>query len=184
MAIAAPASGGGTQPGRRHCGEIPPAFTSFNPGYALDRAIAEHKAMDMLVNIDVDDLAKAVAFYAQAAGLRPGRSFGALGVEMLGASSPVYLLVKGAGTSPSPRADEVRHYRRHWTPVHLDFVVADLAAAVACALAAGATIEGEIETHPWGRIARMADPFGHGLCFIAFLGRSYDEIAGRQQDGA
>jgi predicted enzyme related to lactoylglutathione lyase len=134
--------------------------------------------MDLLVNIDVDDLAKAVAFYAQAAGLRPGRSFGALGVEMLGASSPIYLLAKPAGTRPSPCAGEVRHYRRHWTPVHLDFVVADVAAAVSRAIAAGATIEGEIETHRWGRIARMADPFGHGICFIAFLGRGYDEIAG------
>ena len=133
--------------------------------------------MDLLVNIDVDDLAKAIAFYARAAGLRPGRRFGALGVEMLGASSPVYLLVKGAGTTLSPRADEVRHYRRHWTPVHLDFVVDDVFAAVGRATAAGATIEGEIETHRWGRIARLADPFGHGICFIEFLGRGYDEIA-------
>ena len=29
--------------------------------------------MDLLVNIDVDDLAKAIAFCEQAAGLRPGR---------------------------------------------------------------------------------------------------------------
>ena len=134
--------------------------------------------MDLLVNIDVDDLPKAIAFYEQAAGLRPGRRFGAFGVEMLGASSPVYLLVKPADTKPSPRADEARRYRRHWTPVHLDFVVADVAAAVGRAIAAGATIEGEIETHRWGRIARMADPFGHGICLIEFLGRGYDEIAG------
>lgn len=133
--------------------------------------------MDLLVNIDVDDLAKAIAFYGQAAGLRVGRRFGALGVEMLGTSSAVYLLVKPAGTRPSPGAEEERHYRRHWTPVHLDFVVADVAAAVDRALAAGATIEGEIETHRWGRIARMADPFGHGICFIQFLGCGYDEIA-------
>jgi predicted enzyme related to lactoylglutathione lyase len=149
--------------------------TSFNPGYALG-TIAE-QAMDLLVNIDVDDLPKAIAFYEQAAGLRLSRRFGALGVEMLGASSAVYLLVKPAGTKPSPRADEVRDYRRHWTPVHLDFVVADVAAAVSRAIAVGATIEGEIETHRWGRIARMADPFGHGICFIQFLGRGYDEIA-------
>ncbi len=134
--------------------------------------------MDLLVNIDVDDLPKAIAFYEQAAGLRPGRSFGALGVEMLGASSAVYLLVKPAGSKPSPRTDEERRYRRHWTPVHLDFVVADVAAAVDRAIAAGATIEGDIETHRWGRIARMVDPFGHGICFIQFIGRGYDEIAG------
>jgi predicted enzyme related to lactoylglutathione lyase len=133
--------------------------------------------MDLLVNIDVDDLPKAIAFYTQAAELRVGRRFGAFGVEMLGASSAIYLLVKQAGTRPSPQADDERDYHRHWTPVHLDFVVADVAAAIARATAAGATIEGEIETHKWGRLARMADPFGHGICFIEFLGRGYDEVA-------
>jgi hypothetical protein len=38
-------------------------------------------------------------------------------------------------------------------------------------------VEGEITTQGWGRIALMADPFGHGLCLIQFLGRGYDEIA-------
>ena len=133
--------------------------------------------MEMLINIDVDDLQKAIAFYTQATDLRVGRRFGIFGVEMLGASSAIYLLVKAADTKPSPHADDERRYRRHWTPVHLDFVVADVAAVVDRAIEAGATIEGAIETHQWGRIARMADPFGHGICFIAFLGRGYDEIA-------
>ena len=133
--------------------------------------------MELLVNIDVDDLAKAIAFYQQAAGLRLGRRFGSLGVEMLGASSPIFLLMKPAGTAASPKTSEVRRYERHWTPVHLDFVVADLDAAVRQALDAGASSEGEIETHAWGRIAHLADPFGHGICFIQFHGRGYDEIA-------
>jgi len=34
-----------------------------------------------------------------------------------------------------------------------------------------------VRTHSWGRIAVMADPFGHGFCLIEFLGRGYDEIA-------
>jgi len=30
----------------------------------------------------------------------------------------------------------------------------------------------------WERLlALMADPFGHGFCFVQFLGRGYDEIA-------
>ena len=33
------------------------------------------------------------------------------------------------------------------------------------------------ETHAWGRIAHMADPFGHGFCLIQFVGRGYDEVA-------
>src|SRR5690348_10100830 len=108
--------------------------------------------MDLLVNIDVDELAKAIAFYREGIGLRVGRRFGSLGVELLGASSPIYLLVKTEGTRPSPIADEVRRYSRHWTPMHLDFVVTDLEGAVRRAIGAGATIEGEIQTHSWGRI--------------------------------
>jgi predicted enzyme related to lactoylglutathione lyase len=133
--------------------------------------------MELLVNIDVDDLAKAIVFYQQAMGLRLGRRFGSLGVEMLGASSPIFLLVKRAGTTASTSTSEVRRYARHWTPVHLDFVVPELKPAVRRALDVGATIEGNIETHSWGRIAHLADPFGHGICFIQFLGRGYDEIA-------
>ena len=139
--------------------------------------------MDLLVNIDVDDLPKAVAFYRQATGMRLGRRFGSLGVEMLGASSPVFLLVKEAGTAASKTTSEVRRYRRHWTPVHLDFVVSELEPAVRRAIDAGATIEGDIETHSWGRIAHMADPFGHGICFIQFHGRGYDEIAEPDSSG-
>jgi predicted enzyme related to lactoylglutathione lyase len=133
--------------------------------------------MELLVNIDVDDLAKAIAFYQEAAGLRAGRRFGSLGLEMLGASSAIYLLVKSEGTRPSANTGELRRYRRHWTPVHLDFVVSDLQTAVGRAIKAGATLEGEIETHKWGCIAHMADPFGHGICFLEFRGRGYDEIA-------
>jgi predicted enzyme related to lactoylglutathione lyase len=133
--------------------------------------------MDLLVNIDVDDLSKAIGFYEQAVGLRVGRRFGSLGVEMLGTSSPIYLLVKADGTRPSTNTDEVRRYRRHWTTVHLDFVVPEIEVAVSRVLEAGAMIEGEIQTHNWGRIAHMADPFGHGICLIEFLGRGYDEIA-------
>jgi predicted enzyme related to lactoylglutathione lyase len=133
--------------------------------------------MDLLVNIDVDDLPQAVAFYERAVGLRAGRRFGSFAVEMLGAASPVYLLRKPKGTKPSPRTDDRRRYCRHWTPVHLDVVVSELEAAVSLAIQAGATIEGGIETHAWGRIAQLADPFGHGICFVQFIGRGYDEIA-------
>jgi lactoylglutathione lyase len=30
----------------------------------------------------------------------------------------------------------------------------------------------------WGRMANLADPFGHGLCLVEFRGRGYGEIAG------
>jgi predicted enzyme related to lactoylglutathione lyase len=61
--------------------------------------------------------------------------------------------------------------------VHLDFVVDDIDAAIAKAVAAGALLEQPASTHEWGKLALMADPFGHGFCFIEFMGRGYDEIA-------
>jgi predicted enzyme related to lactoylglutathione lyase len=133
--------------------------------------------MDLLINLDVDDLARAVDFYGKVFGLRVGRRFGDFGVEMLGASAPIYLLVKAPGTQASPATQQRRSYERHWMPMHLDFVVDDIDAAVATALAAGATQEEQTATQRWGRLAPMADPFGHGFCFVQFLGRGYDEIA-------
>ena len=132
-----------------------------------------------LVNIDVEKLAKAEAFYREAFGLTVGRRFGDSGVELLGATSPIYLLEKAAGSAASAATTQRREYARHWTPVHLDFVVDDVATAVDRAARAGATREGEIRTHQWGRIALMADPFGNGFCLIEFLNRGYDEIADR-----
>jgi predicted enzyme related to lactoylglutathione lyase len=129
--------------------------------------------MQLLVNIDVDDLPRAEAFYTQAFGLTPGRRFGSGGVELLGGNAPIYLLVKPAGTETGRG---VRTYERHWTPVHLDLVVDDLEAATARAEAAGATREAPFKTDVWGKLALFADPFGNGFCLVQFLGRGYDEI--------
>jgi predicted enzyme related to lactoylglutathione lyase len=129
----------------------------------------------LLVNIDVDDIDKAVGFYSDALGLKPARRFGDGAVEMLGSSSPLYLLAKKAG-SAAFKDGAPRDYRRHWTPVHLDFVVPDIKAAVGKARAAGARIESEIRTEKWGHIALLSDPFGNGFCLIEFIGRGYDEI--------
>lgn len=131
--------------------------------------------LDILVNIDVDDLARAIDFYTAAFPLRVGRRFGNGGVELLGAGSPIYLLAKPAGSEGAPGAP--RTYARHWTPIHLDLVVPDLAAAVARATAAGAVLEAPATTRAWGSIAMFADPFGHGFCLIEFSERGYDAIA-------
>ena len=131
----------------------------------------------LLVNIDVDDLAKAEAFYTSAFGLTVGRRFGAGAVELLGLSSPVYLLRKAAGSAPVPGVGQVRDYRRHLTPVHVDIVVDDIDAAVARATAAGAALESPVKPAKWGKLALLADPFGHGLCLVEFVGRGYDGIA-------
>ncbi|MFH0344170.1 MAG: VOC family protein [Chromatiales bacterium] len=52
-----------------------------------------------------------------------------------------------------------------------DFVVEEIESAARKAISVGAQLAG----HKWGKLALMVDPFGHGLCFVEFLGRSYDE---------
>ena len=132
----------------------------------------------MLINIDVDDLDAAIEFYEAALGLELGRRrFGGAVAEMLGASSKLYLLAKPAGSTAFLNSSSTRRYDRHWTPVHLDFEVDDVTAAVERAVRAGAKLEGQIETRSWGRIATMSDPFGHGFCLLQFVGRGYDEVA-------
>ena len=133
----------------------------------------------LLVNIDVDDLDRAIAFYTQAFALKIGRRFSTAGVELVGANANLYLLVKAAGTRAASTTQAQRRYVRHWTPVHLDFVVADVDGAAKRAQDAGATLEDAIETHSWGRIAHLADPFGHGFCLIQFSDQGYDAVADR-----
>jgi len=133
--------------------------------------------MDLLVNIDVDDLERAIAFYTGAFGLQVGRRFGDDGAELLGGTAPIYLLVNEAGSSASRATTQVRDYRRHWTPLHLDFVVQDIDSAVRRAVNAGAVLEQAVHSSNWGKLALMADPFGHGFCLVQFVGGGYDEIA-------
>lgn len=133
--------------------------------------------MEILINVDVDDLPKGERFYCDAFGLVPQRRFGTDGVELAGANARLYLLKKPAGSRAVQTTRQVRDYARHWTPVHLDFVVNDVDAAVARAVRAGATLEDAPATHDWGRIAHLADPFGHGLCILQFSAPGYDAVA-------
>ena len=131
------------------------------------------------VCIDVDDLDAGIAFYTKALGLTPGRRAGDAWAELLGAPVPLDLLAKPPGTAAFPTGTRaLRAYERHWTPVHLDVVVDDLEAAVRRAVAAGAKVDQPIEARSWGRIAILADPFGHGFCLLQFEGRGYDQGTG------
>lgn len=133
--------------------------------------------MQYLINIDVDDLDTAAAFYERAVGLRRGRQlFDGSVIELIGSASPIYLVRKESGTAPSKGASQLRSYERHWTPVHLDFVVEDLDEAVCTTVASGARLEVESKSYKWGRLAMLSDPFGHGFCFVQWLGKGYDEV--------
>jgi predicted enzyme related to lactoylglutathione lyase len=128
---------------------------------------------DLLVNIDVDDLEKAIAFYTVGLGLRVSRRLGPDIAELRGASALVYLTAQPSGTLPASGSGATRDYRRHWTPIHLDFVVPELEPAIERARSAGAALEGGIREFAWGRYAVLADPFGHGFCVLQFKGRGY-----------
>jgi predicted enzyme related to lactoylglutathione lyase len=135
--------------------------------------------MELLVNVDVPDLDRGVAFYRDALGLTLARYlFAGKVAELAGAPCKLFLLEKEEGSAPAAAVSPAsrRDYRRHWTPVHLELVVPDVEAAVARAVAAGASLEGEIAALVWGRLAVLADPFGHGFCLIELRNRGYDEV--------
>ncbi len=130
----------------------------------------------LLLNIDVPDIEAGIAFYTAALGLEVGRRFDEDFVELLGSDAPIYLLGKKAGTAIGPEGGDTRDYRRHWTPIHPDFVVTDIDAAIDQAVAAGALQEGETCDAPYGKLAMFADPFGNGFCLIEFNAEGYDAI--------
>jgi predicted enzyme related to lactoylglutathione lyase len=130
--------------------------------------------MTLLLNIDVPDVETGVRFYTTAFDLQVGRRLGADFVELLGWPATVYLLAKQAGTIGA--AGDTRRYSRHWTPVHADIVVNDVDAAVVRAIGAGAKLEAPAKDAAYGRIAMLADPFGHGFCLLQFNEQGYDAL--------
>ena len=107
----------------------------------------------------------------------PVHRLGDFAVEMSGAQARVFLLQKPAATPAFTGATVGRDYARHWTPVHLDFLVDEIEGALGRAVSAGARTESAIETYPWGRMALLADPFGNGFCLIQLDAAGYAAIA-------
>lgn len=131
--------------------------------------------MRVIVNIDVPDLAPAIDFYCAALGLKLNRIIEDDVAELAGASSVIYLLQNSVGSHPVSTLSLVRDYSRHWTPVHMDFVVDDVTEAAKRAMDAGATPESEcIEWHG-SKCITFSDPFGHGFCLIEFVGATYGD---------
>ncbi len=89
-------------------------------------ARTEGMQMRTIVNIDVPELAPAIEFYSNALGLELSRIIDDDVAELTGTSSAIYLLVNTSGSVATSSIAEVRRYSRHWTPVHIDFVVEDL----------------------------------------------------------
>ncbi|MGO4328750.1 VOC family protein [Cupriavidus sp. 2TAF22] len=135
--------------------------------------------MQLLIQLDVDDLARGIGFYEQGLGLSLARTLsGGAVAEMLGGGAPIYLLGGRAASWPGSRGSASRTPRRQWTPAQLDFVVTDLEAAIERALEAGAELEDWPQDFAWGRQALLSDPFGHGLCLVEWNARGNEAGAG------
>jgi predicted lactoylglutathione lyase len=129
--------------------------------------------MRVILNIDVPDLKAATDFYSAALGLKLNRLLSDDVAELSGASISIYLLQKPGGTQPSSNPSSARTYSRHWTPVHLDFVVDNVAEAARRAVGAGAIQENDCIEWNGSRCITLSDPFGHGFCFIEFDQETY-----------
>ncbi|MDW5375348.1 VOC family protein [Halomonas sp. HP20-15] len=120
-------------------------------------------------------LEPAIEFYSAALGLNVSRIIDADVAELTGGSSMIYLLENAAETTPFKAAPQVRRYSRHWTPVHVDFVVDDIAKAADRAIKAGAIQESECIEWRGSKCLTFSDPFGHGFCLIEFVEETYRE---------
>lgn len=118
------------------------------------------------VGIDVPDLARGVRFYEEGLGFSKLANPYPGVVVLRAANVDITLLEKREQSRPSPATRDVRHFDRHWTPVHLDFHVEDLKAALARAVEAGATAEQVFDNPEHGSAAFCADPFGNGFCLL------------------
>lgn len=131
--------------------------------------------MDTIVNIDVPDLEPAVEFYRSAFGLKLSRILDDDVAELVGASSRIYLLKNRAGSTPTKSAETTRTYARHWTPVHMDFVVDKLPSATQRVIEAGAIRESDTVEWRESKCITFSDPFGHGFCLIEFAREAYSD---------
>ena len=127
--------------------------------------------------IEVTDLERGIAFYCDGLGLSLKRRFSPSWVELDGANLPVFLLGNRAATADLGGTQIRRDFARHWTPVHLDFIVPDLDGAVARLTGLGATLDRDIQQREYGRMANLADPFGNGFDLIEFSGSGYDGVS-------
>ena len=117
--------------------------------------------MEFQICIDVDNVDRAVEFY--------GRGLGLTVVEhhpdwaQVKLREQTFWIMKAP---PGVQGQISRDYRRHWTPVHLDFTVDDIDEAVKLAVDAGGKIEGEIQRGPKGGLANLVDPSGNGVDLV------------------
>jgi predicted enzyme related to lactoylglutathione lyase len=117
--------------------------------------------MEFSICIDVDDVDRAVEFYGRGLGLTVVEHQPDWAQVKLGAQTFWIMKIPAGLQGPISR-----DYRRHWTPVHLDFTVEDIDEAVKRAVGAGGKLEGEIQRGAKGGLANLVDPSGNGVDLV------------------
>jgi predicted enzyme related to lactoylglutathione lyase len=126
--------------------------------------------------IEVADLEHGITFYCDGLGLRLKHRLSPRWVELDGTNLPVFLLGDRSEVAELGTTHARRDFGRHWTPVHLDFIIEGLDAMVERLIGRGASLDRSIQSREYGRIANMADPFGNGFDLIEFAGPGYDKV--------
>jgi len=114
--------------------------------------------------IDVADIKQGTRFYTNALGcdIKHEKEQSS---ELTAENVTIHLIEKEEDSNPLIKESSSRNYRRHWTPVHLDFAVTDIEKTLALIQELGGKVEGK-EEGEWGVAAFCADPFGNGFCVI------------------
>jgi len=133
--------------------------------------------LELHAYIEVADLERGIAFYSDGLGLALRRRLSPNWVELSGANLPVFLLGNRSPVAELGATRALRNFERHWTPVHLDFIVTDLDAAVRRLMELGGKLDRPTQSREYGRMANMADPFGNGFDLIEFSGAGYDAVS-------
>lgn len=115
------------------------------------------------ISIDVADMEQALSFYTKALSCAFKKKYtDGWQVIVLGGVD-IHLQQKDAGTPAT--GEHRRDYARHWTPVHLDFTVADIRPVCTAIEKCGGSVEKQSFSEQ-ADIANCADPFGNGFCVI------------------
>ena len=158
----------------------PGAAAGFAPAFlGIPSDCATALCLDMLtahVYIEVNEMERGIAFYCEGLGLELKRRFSPSWAELAGANVPIFLLSNRPPVAELGSRRVPRSFERHWTPVHLDFIVPDLEKAVGRCRRLGASLDREAGEREYGRIAYLADPFGNGFDLIEFAPGGYDRL--------